>query len=143
MKRSYLKSIETDPPGGTELRFTMTPSNIAQGINAWVVFTQLKKGLRLNVELSVPSENKQFSVEDRVISDTNCSSNMPHLYMIKDTSCCTEPTHLKCTSVYGMKLECLSGPWFPTNDTYLMGQDYKPLYFIRPLFCAVIQGIRV
>ena len=101
--------METDPPGGTELRFTMTPSDVVQGINASVVFTQLKKGLRLNVKLSVPSGNKHFNVKDRVISETNCSSNRPHLYIIKDTSCCTEPTHLKCTSVYGRKLECLLG----------------------------------
>ena len=32
VKRSYLKSMQTDPPGGTELRFTMTPSDVVQGI---------------------------------------------------------------------------------------------------------------
>ena len=97
--------MKTDPPEVSELRFTMTPTYVGRW-DGVVVFKQLEKGLQMNFELSVPSTNEYDKYN---ISATNCSSKMPHLYIIKDTSCCTDPMQYKCSSVYGMKLECLLG----------------------------------
>ena len=94
-----LEDSETDPPEGTRLKFTMAPRG---GLNATVVFVQMKTSLLLEFSIAAEPENEYFNVED-----VECSSNNLHLYMIKDTSCCTDPTREKCTSVDGMKLKCL------------------------------------
>merc|ERR1719464_1745862 len=37
----------------------------------------------------------------------SCGSDMPQLYIIKDNTCCTDPSQAQCASVEGKKLGCL------------------------------------
>ena len=103
-----LKDLETGPPEGTRLKFTMAPRG---GLNATVVFVQKKTSLLLEFSIAAEPDNEYWwmlNTEDTEVTEVpTCSSNNLHLYMIKDTSCCTDPTREKCTSVDGMKLKCL------------------------------------
>ena len=51
---------------------------------------------------SLSSSKNNDTVYERAA--TPCRNNMPHLYILKDTSCCTDPSLTQCASVEGKKL---------------------------------------
>jgi len=64
---------------------------------------------------TVESSNSADNTDnERVVS--TCSTTMPHLYILKDTSCCADPSLAQCASVEGKKLGCLEQTGSITHD---------------------------
>ena len=50
----------------------------------------------------------QIRAGDRNIGEAgSCSESMPHIYILKDTSCCGFPSLPQCAAVQGRKLGCI------------------------------------
>ena len=60
-----------------------------------------------NADISTPDFTKKNSKNTGTRASGSCPSSMPHLYMLKDTSCCNDPSQPQCSSVEGKKLGCL------------------------------------
>ena len=108
------------------MRFSMVTTCEGQGIEYGVIFTQMNSTslLRLDFTQILQPENEYLedcvnhdyeeeysedfpeNIEDIMASEI-CLSYMPHLYIIKDVSCCLDPKQYQCNSVDGMKLQCI------------------------------------
>ena len=50
----------------------------------------------------------QIQAQSRNNGDSgSCSETMPHIYILKDTSCCGFPSLPQCAAVEGKKLGCI------------------------------------
>ena len=75
---------------------------------------EYREGVEDSAELDFDYEEEYREgfddIDDRGSLTKQCVSHRPHLYIIKDVSCCLDPKQYQCNSVDGRNLQCLFGP---------------------------------